>query len=218
MWDAEWNAGGGVHESAAMEWVDLSGNGLTMHSNGTPVFYSNYIAPTKLSEMFHTDETSLMDDVLANGLFTIEAVAEANTINNPKILQFGGNDQIHISLANADPTRVGVSAKFGSGNSSTYSSFPKFANVSGVCNGSTVTGRYNSLAGSTHLVAPSRAFSLPVGVNTKRFAIGYRYTYDPDSPMVDGTKVFSLRCYNRALTTEELDLNLAIDKQRFNIS
>ena len=59
---------------------------------------------------------------------------------------------------------------------------------------------------------------MPIGYVSKRFTIGYRYTYTPDSPNIGGMQIFNIRVYSRALTSDELAANYAVDKRRFNIA
>jgi hypothetical protein len=220
MWDAEWNAGGGKHESAPMLWKDLSGNGLDMISNGSPVFYDNYISPTQLSEMFHTDTTDAMDDVLENGICTFEVVGDCVIGKNmPKMSMFGdyGSGSVFPTFACGDPTRVGVYCRFVGTSVSNYSSNPTFASVVLRADGTNLEGIYQSLVSDVR-INRTTTLSFPYSVPDKRFVIGYRYGYYPDSPMVNGEKVYCARVYGRHLSDSELAANQAVDKRRFNIA
>ena len=220
MWDAEWNVGLYKHDKHAMEWVDLSGHGLTMHSNGNPIFYKNYIQPTQYSEMFHTDDTNLMDDVLENGEFTMEVATDQRGIAKQCI--FGDNpgaSSVWIAaIGNInDPIRRGVWAKVGSININIYTKLSLFGLARCRCDGSSGTAWYHAFDNIENPISKSANISTPIPIagNRRGFQIGYRYGYYPDGPMVDGTKVYCIRWYNRALTDDELAHNLLVDKQRF---
>lgn len=219
MWDGEWNVGGGVHESAPLTWKDLSGNGLDMISNGNPIFYDNYIAPTQLSEMFHTDETDLCDGILANATITMEVVGMCITgKTGPKMCLFGGstsNDGFNVTFACPDPTRIGFSCRLGTASPNAYSTQNPFGKVSMYSDGLTIIGRYLSSSGdftrSISVTAPITNYA------SKRFAVGYRYSYYQDGPMINGERVYSIRVYDRALTEAEKAKNDAVDFKRFGI-
>ena len=217
MWDGIENAGWGVHDPNATTWKDLSGNGIDMISNGSPVFFDKYISPTQLSEMFHTDTTDAMDDVLENGICTFEVVGDCVVGKNiPKMVMFGdSNGKVEPSFACGDPTRVGFSCRFVGTSVSNYSHNPTFATVVLRADGTNLEGIYQSLVSDVRLNRTT-PLSFPYSVPDKRFVIGYRIGYYPDSPMVNGEKVYCARVYNRPLSDAEIAVNHAIDKERFN--
>ena len=219
MWDAEWNVGLGEHESSPMVWKNLADNGLDMISNGNPVFYDQYIQPTQQSEMWHTDVTDLCDDMLEYGTMTIEVVGLCVAgSTRPKFIRFGGGADSQTCWATAacnDPTRIGVEFRIGTTSTAIYSSQNPLAYRSVVADGLFATGFYKSRSG---LLQRSAAITVPItNYVSKRFTIGYRYTYYPDNPMVNGEKVYSIRVYDRPLTEIELENNYLVDRIRFGI-
>ena len=221
MWDGEWNAGGGVHDANATTWVDLSGNGIDMISNGEPNFGANYVTSTKVENLWHTDETNLVDGIFTNGTFTIEhAIQMADTRASQKLAMLGGGaltQGICAQTAQTGDGRVGGEVRVqGSGSTSTYASLGFSGKLEIHGDGSAYGFSYTDWSGgTTSRSAPIS--SLPVGYVSKRFAIGYRYTYSSDSPTVNGMKFYCIRVYNRALTAAEIAANYAIDKARFNL-
>lgn len=219
MWDAEWNVGLGQHEDSPMTWVNLAGNGLDMISNGNPIFFDKYIQPTQQSEMWHTDITDLCDEMLEYGTMTMEVVSHVVIgKNGPKLLMFGGggfNQGCHVSATCGDSLRVGFNVRVGTTETFKYSSQNPFAYFALVSDGSVLTGLYKSKSG---VITRNVEVQPPItNYVSKRFMIGYRYTYYPDSPMVNGEKVYSIRVYNRPLTELEIGNNYLIDKLRFGI-
>ena len=222
MWDGEWNAGGGVHDANVTTWVDLSGNGLDMISKGEPNFGSNYMTSTKVENLWYTDVTDLMDGVLANGAFSFEACVEYANANNtrPKFLTFGGGaigQGIWLLGSNNQSTRIGAEINVqNNGNSAQYGTRQLLGVAGGYSNGATYGMRYADFVTEPIVRDNGSITSLPIPYVSKRFAIGFRYSYAADGPMIDGTKIYNARVYNRALTAAEVASNYAIDKARFN--
>ena len=219
MWDAEWNAGIGVHEPSPQTWLNLAGNGLDMISNGDPIFYDNYIQPTQQSEMWHTEITDLCDDILENATLTMEVVGECVVgKTSPKFCMFGGGalaQGFWVSAACPDPSRIGVNFRVGGTATGTYRTNNILGHYSVVSDGATAIGRYMSSSG---MLERSTSVTSPItNYVSKRFAIGYRYNYYVDNPMVNGEKIFSVRVYDRALTIEEILKNYEADAWRFGL-
>lgn len=219
MWDAEWNVGIGEHESTPMVWKNLVDNGLDMISNGNPVFYDNYIQPTQQSEMWHTDVTDLCDEMLSNATLTMEVVAGCVIgKTQPKFCLFGGGGLGQCSFASAacpDATRVGIDFRIGNSAAAIYGTHNPFGYFSVSSNGMSATGYYKSSSGELERTV---AVSAPItNFVSKRFAIGYRYPYYWDSPMINGEKVYSIRVYDRALSPNEISFNYSIDQARFGL-
>ena len=221
MWDAEENVGFGQHEDNPMVWKDLSGNGLDMLSNGDPVFYDKYIQPTSVRQMWHTDVTDLMDSVLQDGMVSMELVGEAvpGYQNGNKGCIFGGGNLtgngIFITFVQTDIGRIGAWGRVGGAVAQIYGRYNPLGYVSVVSDGTSLTTRYKSQTGT---FSQSASVSTPLpSVSTKRFCIGYRYTYSGDNPSIHGEKFYCIRIYNRPLSALEIEYNYTIDKMRFGL-
>lgn len=219
MWDAEWNVGGGKHESAPMLWKDLSGNGIDMVSKGEPSFGANYMTASKLENLWYTNETDKMDSSIASGTFTIEQCCESTLgHSSQKSVIWGGGTTgqgAGILLQALDPTRCGCQGDIaGNGNIIKYGRASNLA-VSGIyANGETYSVKYSDFLGVT-FSGSAIITTLPISYISKRFTIVLRYTYQVDSASY-GQKWHNIRVYSRALTTEEVEHNYAVDKKRFN--
>lgn len=222
MWDGEWNAGGGVHAPNITTWVDLSGNGLNMISKGEPNFGSNYMTSTKVENLWYTDETDLMDGVVANGAFSYEVCAESVIGNSNKmLLVWGGStpeDGFGVRTSCGDPSRVGMGFRIrDNGSLNEYSDRNTLAVFGSYSDGIDWYIWYHDGLSPEYIKTGGTITSLPIGYYQKRFAIGFRYGYPPDGPLANGEKVYNVRVYNRELTSEEIAHNYAVDAARFNL-
>lgn len=228
MWDGIENAGEGVHDENATNWVDLTGNGLDLTLASNVNFSVNGIVKNgTITQNGHAWHAGARSKVLAlGGIATIEGVL-TDTPN------YRG-DEIWISSTYCNCPAEGLGY--------VYSGFGRPANYS-----TSVIRPLGGRSGSYRVPCKDgimRSFSYSrtkEGINV--FVDGYsdktwEKTDASQSELGGGAgtyenitiagnsrnhrnlnilKICHFRLYNRALTEEEIKHNYAIDKARFNL-
>ena len=211
LWDAEENVGWNKHEANPQTWKNLVGNSLDMISNGDPVFYSQYIQPTTLAQLWHTDTSDIFEPCVANGTFSMECAISYVVGQNGKFMLAYNDAALYLSTQCLDSTRIGVRATISGTTITSYRSNPTSGTASlSVISGNATARYYNSIA--------LRTFGFPLFTTSrKQFSIGYRMANVNNNRLSGGEKIYCIRIYSRALSQEELAHNAAIDKARFHI-
>lgn len=216
MWDGEWNAGGGKHDTTVRKLVDLSGNGRDATLVSSAVFGSNFVRGNGSTYV----ATFAFDSVLPASVRSVSACCDVATPAgttgrysqclidssfSPNFFSFGYDAGGYLFLMRTTTKRraagaLGAKSCYGenpSGNTYNYRiNGDSASSVSGTLfdhTGSRTSGRIGGAWGST--------------TNDSYPAAYFR----ADS------KIHSIRIYNRVLTAAEVAAIYAIDKERFNL-
>lgn len=196
MWDGEWNAGGGIHDSTATTWVDLSGSGHDIPLTGGS-FGDNYLSVSGLAGSTSaitgdimtieyvgiSTKKSIVQGVMqiqkSGGYYTRHIVYRANNT-----LNFGASGPCFV----VDPTVRLYAAE-------------AFASASGVDGTLYKNGLITSSQGAGAYVSGSNT-EMKVG------NVG-GYTFYGE--------INRIAIYSRGLTAAEIAANYAVDKARFGL-
>lgn len=232
MWDGEWNAGGGVHDSTITDWVDLTGNGKSFHADA-PIWSDNHCTcDGTFASCFHcatAAESQWFFDLLATGVYTIEFLYE-------KYEHHGNNSYFTCGFNNTYTpgfyTRYYGATKTNSGfylwlkggvsgqlllDGTNYLN-TKLYDIS--CSGNSCQLFLNGNGKKSNVILPLQT---AINIDTSggkgdlfRYAFfcrgdGYTVNYSR------GSRLYRLAIYSKSLTADEVDHNCAIDKARFNL-
>lgn len=196
MWDGEWNAGGGVHDSAATKWIDLVSS-LEATSSSPFVVGDNYMRRTGSQIM----SAILPNTILAADNLAFEVVMQSDGLGNNGCVTLGSgllvtvksDGRVYFAFTNSGTQQmynnhyINTRATY-SLNRSGGSSIAAYLN-----------GRYVSTSTSGMGTAGNaRTVQLGQG-RAAAYAINY----------------YCFRFYNRLLTAAEIAANHAIDAARF---
>jgi hypothetical protein len=214
MWDGEWNAGQGRHASSSKGWIDLI-NGLYLSQDRNLFFDKDSLSHGKYAISV---ESPIMAELTADA-FTFTIVFSRNSI--PR-----GDAEDELIFM---PT---VSGK------AWYQRIARIYSNSGILpNFALCRGTYNS---ALSRIAQNMQCLVNVRYSyTFIFGIGYFKAYvgdvlvidtvDANFKMTDGNGQFlsgnkgtdgndyNIRFYNRALLSDEISHNYAVDKERFGL-
>lgn len=220
MWDGEWNAGGGVHDANATEWVDCV-NGKVATFGGSYVIGQNVITASEvISAPLDVGET--IAAAIRNGALTCEAVMiprDVETHMTPfritdenyesQILGYSFNNRVNadIRVDVMGATKAQATTSY-QGDVGWYSGYVQsiYLYVSGRRFYSTIKcakGSWN--ANSTSNFTPN---STAVG----HFVFGGNWASIDWAP---SKEYYCLRFYNRVITTAEKNANKEVDVERF---
>lgn len=204
MWDAEWNAGGGVHDPNATTWKDLVGtNDLTLVSGAQTI----------------TSSSVVFNDTALGGKL-------ADGIDNVVAIEFCGMVTRNASSAIFTPNRLGT----GGGTSGFYffslwyynNSFGAGHHKNGFSVGAnspfTVYSDYVTSETDFAPKALNGVVSSPTGASDYYSVYGNDIGFGFRSNYPFGGEVYNLRIYSRSLTVSEIAANAAVDAARFNIA
>lgn len=223
MWDGEWNAGGGVHDSTATTWVDLTGNGHVL-SASSPSWGDNYAeASTSVNSIFRgtAAQGSWLCDVCGSA-FTVEIVCTVAT-NKSDSVAFGmanGDGNLNITHRQTNATNNGATIIY-DGNASLYYSVNGVATASvrfmafAVTSDGVGTAYANGVARKT-----TSGMTIGIGSTARPYALWFRgdlYNASTRPHHYAGSKTYALRFYSRALDSAEVAANYAIDAARFGL-
>jgi hypothetical protein len=208
MWDGEWNAGGGVHDSSAKTWKDIIGGVVLTSWNNTAVFDDNSV---KYSWWMRDIAGTTTFNVSQNS--TLEACYKSlnSSVGNPNS---DGGAFLTIGYL---------------GDSYPYSSLTVFNTRNGWINNSSLVSKCKELREFQGITLSSRVTN---GGNAVVCYNGNNLYYGQGKNPVDGainlpangivgggpySGSHCFRIYSRALTDEEIAYNYAIDKERFGL-
>ncbi len=213
QYDGVWNAGGGVHDPAATTWKDLVGSRDLTYTPGTLInsdnaqntSYSSSIAyrPGNIPAVTMEFVFKLDDVQTSATCFILINRQNTTRYNGQFCLNYGyfGNlyfetlgtiSRCGVPFAITDRSVHTVSAAWGNGNGAPATS-GNIDGVSRLVTNLTGTGRNGN----------------------ENFIVGGLAPYQDVYGMKG--RVYSIRLYSRALTSEELAANSAIDKERFKL-
>ena len=196
MWDGEWNAGGGVHDPNATVWTDLGGNGYNFEIPSSGASFADDCVTLNNSSL----STSLQE--VARPEFTIECVAES----------YGGTGA-WLWLKN--PAWVGGSLVGWLSNGRCYFPWYEIGNLGG--QGLAYAGLV--WAGSNQvLYKDANAIASTARSIDSRNVLSSIYIGEYNGEKKTTMNCHCVRLYSRALASEEISANYAIDKARFNLS
>ena len=195
MWDGEWNAGPGMHDSNATKWVDLSGRAFDFDVPNTLSWSDDAL-------VFPPDGDKNTNRLYTNHSFTqnktIEVVAKFNK-NESSILRVYSSNTI---LFHWGFSFFWDGTNRGGGNLSVGT-----RHYAAVC----IDGADGFRVYRDGLVQNGTAVLSPIGETA--FTVGY---YNSTTYALNGD-VCAIRFYNRSLTAEEIAANRAVDVERFNL-
>ena len=222
MWDGEWNAGWGVHDSNATTWLELVNNIASDTLPSTLSFASDHLIKGTSNLYLINDASSLFSGVTAVTFEICNSLSVASANNNgahfvyaePLKLAFGGFRNTTSSGSFQGPMMYrdknitnGVANGTAWNGVKTFSVASKafvFTNLSAsgaraleaYFNGTKLTGRYSAYTSTTTYNNYIRIASATSGQ----------------------AEIYSIRIYGRALSASEIAANSAVDAQRFSIT
>lgn len=210
MWDGEWNAGGGVHDSSATTWIDLSGTGNANYPSSYTLDGNSFTFLASSSNRMPLFLPSV------NGERTIEIVARAkdDTVfsNNPRWFSF----VVRGSRLECDTTQSGNRTNFSfADKNEAFRNRLYYENISAT----TIQHIACSLSSDDIIFFVNGSVRTPtqgsssnfLGDGENLFLGEYNYT----SFMHE--QVYCVRCYSKALNLDEISQNHDVDVVRFNI-
>lgn len=210
MWDGEWNAGGGFHDSAATVWKDLIGtDDLTVDTGG--VWRENSI-----------DNFANANRIAYRSSFSFDAPLTQELVfqfNGPKIARLN-SIMFHISQWYSGYSMLRGMHAPGGGEAffqlKTSSSGPDSV-ISSVLPMS-VSSRYGASGVSDAFVNGNAVRLSFIGGNWYASdADGVNLGNRSDKGRGSYIRFFAIRFYSRHLTASEIAANYAVDKARFNL-
>lgn len=194
MWDGIENAGFGVHDSAATEWKDLTGNGYNLMSVADGSTDKWIDGCLNLSSNKYSSLGFSIDD---ENIGAIEVCGRhSNESGSCLLIHFNGYKMFGIL-----PTQ-NRGFQFLSGGASMFKPFDVDWSVSCNYHENDFTTFYNGIE-AEHIAGTSSWIAKNVWRNNGSYP--YR------------GRVYCMRLYSRNLTQSEIGRNCAIDKARFNL-
>ena len=221
FWDGEWNIGSGMHDDTTTTWVDLSGHKRHMYAPA-PLWGENYAYcdGTTMRQIFRqtAQESEWFAELLMSGRYTVEITQGMSQTRSDQYLicdRIENNWSMRAAVVNANNSGFKISMN-GSMNR-------LLCTVAGV----------NYLVKRCHQLAAEVSTGLG-GVNGTYktyetdfvasgsyvhggLAIGARGDLYSTPYYSNGLCVYRVSIYNRGLSQEELEFNLATDVERFGI-
>jgi hypothetical protein len=221
MWDGEWNAGGGVHDSTATSWRELiSGSDCAIVGNlSTNYSWSgkSLVRNTDDKGYFIYDASSQLQDAFRAATFTVEAVT-SRPVNNAswqaQIINVCQTADVSTSYSHGiiarwrrenNGTMGNISSgKYSSGAGLTLATTDALATFACTYNAGQYVSYLDGEQKSTGSAMPDSTID-GVWVRLGTTAYAFRGNYH------------SVRIYSRALTADEIAANHIVDKARFNL-
>ncbi len=212
MWDGEWNAAIGKHDSKAMKWKDLVGKS-DCDPVGTPKFSGKSVELDGNSCWKVNLSPDLIKTVL-NPSVTCEVVlrfGKGATERNEGFVGFGKNDsRVLWGYAAGAPTAVNASIVLQYKGSRCLAVKCAKSCMDGVCT-IVIAANNSDVCGWINL---SKSLETTVGTVVDNPIPAYIGYTDGWNKMVGD--IYCVRIYNRMLDEKELQTNNAIDKKRFS--
>lgn len=218
MWDGEWNAGGGVHDSAAETWKDLSGHqkDFSWAGGATGLAWAdNYLQLTNANKT--EIEISSVQNVIGLNVGepkTCEIVVAFNWV----FTDITGNLQMPFSIG-------GAAFPCGRFNGQIVPMVARDAKNKFLAFGQTKF-QHNEWKIASASIAQSPISPCTIHCNGDVKTVSSDYVGNADieydsakilrSPRADA-RLYSVRIYSRTLTASEISANYAVDKQRFSL-
>jgi len=193
MWDGEWNAGEGVHDSAATTWKDLSGR-----ENSIPLTAGSWG-----SDHFICSGESGRLDHFIDGIETIEFVGRRTS---------SATYQVAIGLARQSSNYYSRYVAFSRGYANFGSYLPGMLSNENVVE--SLATNFSDLFRNGEQEEPDVGAGDYFGVGSSTGVVLGR-SGSGNYPF--GGDIYAIRLYSRALTAEEIAHNYAVDKERFNL-
>lgn len=203
MWDGEWNAGAGVHNQSASVWKDISNNGRDAALTGKYSWGANY---------WHVESIS------GHGLATWPAQNLGTDQTIEFVIKTFASQEYGCVIAEAQDVaspimRNGYAYMYGYGIDKGvyvdgYSFFSKHVHQITHANG----GPMLYYIDGNLVWTANEATANSTGGTSGHFANRSVYYRGVDADY------FTMRRYNRVLTSAELAANYAVDNARFNLS
>lgn len=193
MWDGEWNAGIGIHDSESTIWKDLAGNNDATIT-APAVFGTNYMQSAKSCgsmQMYYASKSIRTIDVVVQNVK--DGYVWGMTSNRGRGLVCIANNGWH-TFNNGNANDVVVECNIKDVNHITITKTNEWLTTECYLNGNIYTGttKYNDW-----------------------WYVGFGFGGSLNAGSV--TKFYSARLYSRKLTPEEVRHNHDIDKERFNL-
>lgn len=222
MWDAEWNAGGGVHDATATTWTDLSGSRCNLRAPAQYSFGSNF-CDIPQGKTFSGNLPTVLSAATTEfvGCFTAAYVTSTDCDLGVEIGNRGLGSVFLSNLANLTRDVLVATRTSNASSQSIY-------RIRGPYLANTSTAYINSLhtfSGAARL-ASDRWFSIYVNGQARSGSTSNYWTAPtstPTSTVRVGTtgktpiRLCCTRIYSRVLSAAEVASNYAIDKARFNL-
>ena len=205
MYDGEWNAGLGLHDSNAIVWIDLTGNGNNLSEiNGTITWGNNFLLSNH-GCIYATDVGFAVNDGKSDR--TIEVVSSGAR---------NGAQRVHLTIYNGDSGTWGlghymwtdIQPKAGYSFSASNLAIAGFPKVKDLCLSKCI--RLLGNVCNMTINADTFAESTRMNYTSRRLFVGNA----PNSAFDDEVRVYCVRIYDRVLTDEEVSWNFSIDKKR----
>lgn len=212
MWDGEWNAGCGVHDSSAEKWTNLVGVVALEQSYGgeKPIWTSTSLnldgvmrtlsCPNPMLELSKCTMEVCLNPSNKDGWYvTLRGSGSGSYL---QIITYNGSSQINFNSAYfSDIVFAGKS---------TLSYSFEVSNAEGKTEQSSFVN--GNLFGNRKFEVSNRL--LISGASQEILSVG---SAKPFNNLPATGDIMCIRIYNRALTAEEIAANYAVDAARFNI-
>lgn len=206
MWDAVWNAGGGVHDPNATTWVDLVRGATASIADAT--VHDSYVSIPRYKTVV------LSSPALGIDAGSLEILTSAYNVTRSVTFLNGSSFQRYIAARDSSTTtssRLIINAPYGTGSTTAYNygstAYYNLANVHlfAMC------GKYATSGTSRGFWVDNQAIGFsPYGPASK--------TRSTNATLGGEQNVRCVRIYNRTLTAAERAAHYAVDKERFNLS
>ena len=198
MWDGEWNAGGGVHDTDSVMWKDLAGRNDIFLWNTECQFYENFLKTTA------SQNCAVLRKINGDYIVTIEAVVRLYGNNGLVVAQFSRLDSGGKWLG----FRADGSVNFSSSSSCAFvDSITSIHSYSGV-NAFGVFEDSRIRIDGELMITNGHGMSWGGNDVTSINSIATKYSV---------TDIYCMRIYSRELSADEVAENYAIDKERFGL-
>ena len=225
MWDGEWNAGGGVHDSTKRA-VDLSGNSRDLALSSACTIGDNYFALAPSASESRIGGTVSIPDLAGQTLLEFRIVAKYNGTSSWNRHCFFSSENTlyelnysHFSSVNLIPgvlkNNNTLACQYQGSNSSTQTI------LGGVVFGLDAQCRqvdYDGRGGYTVWINNGSSVPLQQGTRQSSDTSTDFHILKMATSNVDQTGyIYSFAIYNRHLTDAERAANYAVDKERFGL-
>ena len=201
LWDGKENAGWGVHDATATDWVDLTGGGRNWANIVTG---SNSWGADHLSVYQNTRRNQTW--TIGTAVNTIEVCGWSEASDSFLLFSLGGTDEDSNKLFSILPTN-NRGFQFLSRSPSMFK--PHNADW-------TASATWGDAANPDHTYYNGE--EMPHTAGSTSWGSMSVAAFTPNASYSFRGKVRSIRVYDRALTAAEVAANYAVDKARFNIS
>lgn len=206
MWDGEWNVEGGKHDASVTDWTDIVSGIVANHANGTISVGAKSYSLDSGNRQVCAMRFNLTSELLS-GVYAIECCYALT-----RLLQSAS--PFAVKNYSGSTRRTYCLSTIATGETNLIDGNGQY--FKGSADGARSVS-YN-LSHAWPPVSSAMQNNQGVDISASRSA-GYNIEYGTDICGIGsaGAEVFCLRLYSRALTSDEVAANYAVDKERFDL-